>query len=213
MIDFALDLLKTSLNGHLRTMARVSPDSTEFEQERVSFPKQSKGDSLEFPLNTISMVLVNVEQERTMRRGDPFARVSRNTETSKNGESHQIQPDIPLSLFVLFVARFEEYRTSLEQLSRTIQYFQSTPVFGSPSFDEGIGQLVMELHTLSLAEQHEIWSLLRQPYHPSALYRVRMVVFQDASASPSPQTNMMDLKFNHKESEVVPENVTVERMP
>ncbi|MCA8991584.1 MAG: DUF4255 domain-containing protein [Planctomycetaceae bacterium] len=213
MIDFALDLLKTSLNGHLRTMARVSPDSTEFEQERVSFPKQSKGDSLEFPLNTISMVLVNVEQERTMRRGDPFARVSRNTETSKNGESHQIQPDIPLSLFVLFVARFEEYRTSLEQLSRTIQYFQSTPVFGSPSFDEGIGQLVMELHTLSLAEQHEIWSLLRQPYHPSALYRVRMVVFQDASASPSPQTNMMDLKFNHKESEVVPENVIVERMP
>ena len=91
-------------------------------------------------------------------------------------------------LFVLVVARFpEDYRLSLHHLSRVVGYFQSHRVFNrenSPDLHERIPQVMMELVTPSFAEQNEIWGALRVSYQPSALYRVRMVVFADEEARP-----------------------------
>ena len=39
---------------------------------------------------------------------------------------------------------------------------------------------MLELVTLPQGEQNEIWSALRVSYQPSALFRVRLVVFRDA---------------------------------
>ena len=50
-----------------------------------------------------------------------------------------------------------------------------------------IDKLVLELVTQPLAEQNEIWSALRIGYHPSVLFRVRMVVFRDADGAAVPQ--------------------------
>ena len=44
----------------------------------------------------------------------------------------------------------------------------------------------MELTTLPFAEQNEVWSALRTTYHPSVLYKVKMVVFKDEETVATP---------------------------
>ena len=39
-------------------------------------------------------------------------------------------------------------------------------------------KLVMELITLPFSEQNEVWSSLRVPYHPSVLYKAKMIVYR-----------------------------------
>ena len=57
----------------------------------------------------------------------------------------------------------------------------------APELSENIEQLVMELVTLPFSEQNEVWSSLRVTYHPSVLYKVKMVVFQDEDAVGMPE--------------------------
>ena len=89
---------------------------------------------------------------------------------------------------MLFVARFpDDYSRSLHHLSGVIRYFQNHRVFNhenSPELAESVSQLVLELVTPSFAEQNELWGTLRSAYQPSAMYKVRMVVFQDEDARP-----------------------------
>jgi hypothetical protein len=99
-----------------------------------------------------------------------------------------------LNLYVLFVARFKEYQDALYNLSRIIRYFQSHRLFNAqnaPALPEGIDQLVLELTTLPFAEQNEVWNALRTTYHPSLLYKVKMVVFQEEEVMALPATQEM----------------------
>jgi hypothetical protein len=69
-------------------------------------------------------------------------------------------------------------------MSRIIQHFQQHRVLdhhNAPELKESIPQLIMELVTQSFSEQNEIWNVLRTTYHPSVLYRARLVVFRDES--------------------------------
>ncbi|HET7713657.1 MAG TPA: Pvc16 family protein, partial [Patescibacteria group bacterium] len=60
-------------------------------------------------------------------------------------------------------------------------------------------QLIIELVTLSFSEQNEIWGALRVAYQPSALYRVKMVVFYDNEARESaPTIEERSFTFQHE---------------
>ena len=88
-----------------------------------------------------------------------------------------------LNLYALFVARYSVYQQALENLSQVIQFFQSNRVFKHPSavgLSNKIEQLTVELVTLPFAGQNEVWNALRASYHPSVLYRVKVLVFQDS---------------------------------
>jgi hypothetical protein len=139
-------------------------------------------DAVSFPANAVSLALVRIEEDPTIRRPDPYLQVT------ADGVRKRAEPDIRLNLFVLVVARFpDDYRLSLHHLSRVVGYFQNHRVFtreNSPELHERIPQLMLELVTPSFAEQNEIWGALRVSYQPSALYRVRMVVFADDEARP-----------------------------
>jgi len=52
----------------------------------------------------------------------------------------------------------------------------------APGLPAGIPQLAMELLTLPLNEQNDLWNALRAAFQPSLLYRVRMLVFEDGRA-------------------------------
>lgn len=182
MIGDVLCLLRDRLNAHLgASLPDVGSDSVE---ERVQLIDGEKSDPVEFRLNAITVLLVNIEQETSQRSADPYLRTP--------GESNlrKLQPEIRLNLYVLFIARFKAYEQGLNQLSQVIHFLLSHRALdhvNAPALSPQIDKLVLELVTQPMAEQNEIWSALRVSYHPSVLFRVRMLVFRDAQGAAVPQ--------------------------
>lgn len=182
MIGDVLCLLRDQLNAHLgASMPDPGPDTAE---ARVQLIDGEKSDPVEFRLNAITLLLLNIEQETSQRSADPYLRTP--------GESNlrRLQPEIRLNLYVLFVARFKVYEQGLNQLSLVIRFLLTHRALdhdNTPGLSTQIDKLVLELVTMPLSEQNEIWSALRASYQPSVLFRVRMVVFRDAEGAAVPQ--------------------------
>ena len=179
MINETLVFLKNSLNTLLSSGGKPHDP----QEDQVVFPVGQNMESLNLKLGAVSIVLINLEQENVLRAPDLYLR------TLPDGTVQKVQPEIRLNLYVLFVAHYQQYEDSLRNLSAIIQYFQDHRLItqhDSPELNENIEQLVIELVTLSFSELNEVWSSLRLSYHPSALYRVKMVVFQAEAATGMP---------------------------
>lgn len=177
MLDKVLVFLKDHLNQHLRPGADLA--SGETQEKAVVFVDGEKLDPITFKLGAISALLINVEEENALRSPTPYQSVS------PTGDTIRINPDIRMNLYVLFVARYKRYESGLAQLSAVIRHFQSHRVFdqqNAPELGADIEKLVMELVTLPLPEQNDLWNALRTTYHPSVLYKVSMVVFRDEAS-------------------------------
>ena len=167
-IKFLLDRLNKAL-------PRNSDGAAE---DLFTYVRADRDDAVGFKSGAVSILLVRIEEDTTMRPPDAYARVT------VEGAHQRIAPEIRLNLYVLFVARFpDDYGRALAQLSAVIRYFQNHRVFNednSEDLGKDISLLIMELLTPTFAEQNEIWSALRVAYQPSALYKLKLVVFQDA---------------------------------
>lgn len=140
-------------------------------------------DAIKFPLNKVTPLLINVEEEAHLRSGDRFSKIS------VNGNRESVFPDVRLNLYILFVSHFQEYTDALNYLSLIVKYFQSHPVLdhqNTPGLHKDIDKLIIELKTMPISEQNEVWNALRSAYRPSLLYRVKMLVFQDAPSLTAP---------------------------
>lgn len=169
MIDQAMTFLRDQLNQYLKLKANILED-------KVGFIKGDNSEAVNFENDSITLMLVNLEEERILRPADRYE------VTISNGLKIGGSPEIRLNLFVLFVARFNDYTQSMKLLSLVIQFFQSHFVFdheNAPDLSQDIEKLIVELNTLSFNEQNEIWNALRRTYLPSALYKIRMIVFRD----------------------------------
>ena len=137
-------------------------------------------DAVSFKSDAVSMLLIRIEEDATLRPPDLYAR------GSSDGTRQKVEPEIRMNLYILFVARFpDDYSRALHNLSRVIRYFQNHRVFNqenSPDLDDGLYQLILELVTPSFSEQNEIWGSLRAAYLPSAMYKLKLIVFQDQDA-------------------------------
>lgn len=177
MIGDVLVFLKNHLNEHLKARAELIREQPG--GDKVVFVDGDKMDPLTFAPGAVTALLINVEEERTLRAADPYIRVA------DNGGQQRVQPDIRMNLYVLFVARFKQYEQAWHHLSQIIQYFQSHRVLDhqtAPHLEDAIERLTMELVTLEFAQQNEVWNALRASHHPSILYRVKLVVFRDREA-------------------------------
>jgi len=175
MLKDVLVFLKDHLNQNLRPGAALAADNSV--EETVVFVDGDKMDPVTFKSGAVSVLLINVEEENTLRRADRFVGVG------ANGEAVRINPDIRMNLYVLFVARYKDYETGLSQLSRIVGHFQNHRVFdrqNAPELAEEIEKLTLELITLPLSEQNDLWNALRTAYHPSVLYKVGTIIFRDA---------------------------------
>ena len=192
MIDRVLVFLRDQLNEAMRR--GVDGPGTE---DAVVFVDGDKLDPLTLKTGAINALLVNLERDAVMRRDDPFMR------QLADGSSVRARPDVRLNLHVLFVARFQVYEAGLAALSAVLGFFQSNPVFDgrtAPGLDPRIGRLMIDLHTLPLSEQNDLWGSLRLAYHPSLLFKVRMLVVEDADIAPaSVITEPPQLELAHAE--------------
>ncbi len=146
MIGEALVFLKDHLNAVLK--ANSGDSGSLASGDKVVFVEGEQLESVMFPSGAISTLLINLEEERALRGPDPYGR------TGANGTRARIQPDIRMNLYLLFVARFREYRQAWGQLSQIIEYFQSHRVFdreNAPALPPSIERLIMELVTLEFA--------------------------------------------------------------
>ncbi len=188
MIDSVLVFMKDRVNSCLN-MEAISIDSTD--KDPVTFVDYSKTtDSITFKLNAVTLLMVNAEQERALRDPDRFAR------PGARGGIQRVHPEIRLNLFVLFVVRYSSYENGLGYLSRIIRYFQTNPAFdhqSAPELDDEIDRLVIELVTLPLAQQNDLWSALRTTYFPSVLYKVGLIVYRDQAAESVRQVEEIEI--------------------
>jgi len=192
MIDKVLVFIRDILNVHLTAAAPGMPPSAE---DAVVFLDGDKSDPISFQLNAVTALLISVEQEHVLRAANPWQRVA------ADGMAYQVRPDLRLNLNVMFVARFKQYQQALAQLSRIMTFFQSNPILDprtAPLLPQDIQQLSLDLLTLPLAEQNDVWNALRAAFQPSLLYRVRTIVIPDSQAlvvgpvTGEPQRDMID---------------------
>lgn len=175
MIDKALLAIKTRLNEHLHAQTVIGGSVPH--DDKVVFVDGKSLNNLEFALNAVSILIVNIEEEKTLRRANPYTR------STADGTRVAVQPDIRLNAYLLFVSR-ADYLTAWSYLSHTIEYFQKHRVFdqqSTPDLDPRVERLTMELLTLDFSSQNEIWSALRVTQHPALLYKVQLLIFRDES--------------------------------
>ena len=187
MIHEVLTLLKNNLNSYLQSVQ----DADHSQEERVVFVDAEKMDPLVFQKGAVSTLLINIEEENTLRAAERYVR------TLPDGSQQKTLPEIRLNLYVLFVTRFTQYEQALSHLSLVIQYFQNHRVIdhhNTPDLSDKIEKIIVELITLPLSEQNDLWNALRTTYQPSVLYKVKMIVFGDDDALAVPAIEEKDLR-------------------
>lgn len=161
--------------------------------DKVVFLDGDQLEPLTFKLGAVSELLINVEEERVLRHADPYMR------KAEDGTIQRVQPDIRLILYVLFVARFKQYEAAWHHLSTIIEHFQTVRMFekeSAPGLPDGVEKLVLELVTLSFAEQNEVWNALRITHHPSILYRVKLLALRDRMPEARPQLDESEIRIS-----------------
>ncbi|MFN0195028.1 MAG: DUF4255 domain-containing protein [Aestuariivirga sp.] len=174
MIDGILSFLLDRLNKALPRDFAGDP-----KEELFCYVGTDKDDAVNFKSDAVSMLLLRIEEDTALGPPDRYAR------PSSDGNRQKVEPEIRMNLWILFAARFSEYVQALRHLSRVVRYFQNHRVFNqenSPDLKDPLQKVIVELVTPSLSEQNDIWAMLRVAYLPSALYKVRLVVFQDEDA-------------------------------
>lgn len=126
----------------------------------------------------IIISLINIEENRISRDPQNYAR---------NGlDIKNKNPAVHLYLTLLFTSVRHEggYGKALEIVQNTIAFFQKKYVFdhaNTPSLDAGIEKLILEMVSLNMEQLHQLWSMLGGKYHPSIVYRMRMVTIDSVS--------------------------------
>lgn len=122
----------------------------------------------------LSVMLVNIEEEK-------FLKVQVQRERRTGDQIQFANPEIKLNLLVLLAANpgVNNYPAALNSLSNAITFFQGTSFFDKTAFPElapEIEQFSVELFSLTLEQQNQLWASLGAKYLPSVVYKIRLIV-------------------------------------
>jgi hypothetical protein len=191
LIGAALTYLRDKVNSHLQD------GETDSGQPLVVFVEGDKIDPLNIQSGRVNILVVNVEEERELRGANPYY----------DERSQRINPDIPLTISALFIARFNDYPTSWNYLTDIIRFFQSHPVLeradnqahSTNNMPEGIESLRCEMVSLNFQQQNEVWGALRITQHPALLYKIKLVTLRDPHPQSSEKTKNVIVKLINQE--------------
>jgi Pvc16 N-terminal domain len=161
MINEALEYIRRELRDHLG----VTDGEVTIESARV----MAENDLADGALIT----LVNIEEEPALRNTPHALQVA--------GRPMRREPSVYMNLYLQFSFDFQDYGTSLLNLSNTIALFQHRRFFraedaspGNP-FPPGLGRLIFEHHNMSFEALNNLWSIMGGSLFPSVIYKVRLV--------------------------------------
>jgi len=129
----------------------------------------------------ILLSLINIEEETLLRNPENFFKRN-NSVVYKNPPMH-FNATIMFGAFHTDPDREQAYTDSLTYIQKIIGFFQRESVFdpsNSPDLPSGIEKLVFELVNLNLEQLHHLWTLLGGKYIPSVVYKMRMVIIDEA---------------------------------
>ncbi len=167
MIDFALTFLRDELSSYLTSLYKL-PDKA------ILASPAAQGGAPQ-PENTISITLVNIEPEATVR--------NMAADRMQGTEFQKLNPALKLNLKVLFATNFTDYAESLKFLSATLAFFQGRNVFtpqNSPRL-KFLDRLLLELEPTTYQEWSFISGMLGIKHTPSAVYKVRLLTIQEGT--------------------------------
>jgi len=180
MINDALDLIVSLINDYIG----VIPD--EVTLGNISLIDAFQDSSASQLNDKVIASVINIEQEPVLRNL-PY----RKTVNGEDGmpQSQEQPPPVYLNVYVLFGANKnpQNYNDALLRISQIIAFFQRqnlfTPANTPPLGTTNIQKLIFDLYSTSLEELNHIWSVNGGKYIPSVLYKMRMIMIQDADPS------------------------------
>ncbi|AXT61406.1 DUF4255 domain-containing protein [Aquimarina sp. AD10] len=187
MINTVLSVLKDKLNEYLKNLGTTELDV-------VEFINTNNNDPVSFTDDKVTPFLINVAEDRKFRNADQYSGII------QNGIRTQISPEIRIELQILFVSKFSDYNQALKFLSHVIKFFQVhrvlTPLSAPQLSEENIEKLTIELISLPLEEQNQIWHSLNTSYLPSVLYKIRLLSFIDELSVEFVGKNASEISLN-----------------
>jgi Pvc16 N-terminal domain len=141
--------------------------------------------TLSDPGNTepnVLLSLINIEEEVLLRNPENYIK--------KDSSAVYKNPPMHFNITIIFGAYkpnqdtlTTNYEDSISKIQRVIGFFQRQNVFDRTNFPDlpgGIEKLIFELVNLNLEQLHHLWSMLGGKYIPSVVYKMRMVVIDEA---------------------------------
>lgn len=124
----------------------------------------------------VVLSLVNIEEEKALKNSPNFVKENNNVRT--------FSPVVHLNLYLLFSCAHETYETALTKISRIIGFFQRKNTYTADSaavpFPANIEKLILDLYSLNFEQMNHLWGTLGGKYHPSVLYKMRLLHIQES---------------------------------
>lgn len=143
----------------------------------------------------IIITLVNIEEDRISRNPINYQR--------SGMDIHLKNPAINLNLTLLFTAFPKlSYENALKSLQSVIEFFQKQHVFdhtNSMDLDSGIEKLIIEMISINIEQLNNLWSVMGGRYHPSVLYKMRMVTIDSVTEQEGGIIKEIETNFSLKE--------------
>ncbi|MCE9667741.1 DUF4255 domain-containing protein [Myxococcus stipitatus] len=171
MLDVALKFLAKELNSYLLTRT-----ASEFGKAELTRLVDDAGKYV-LKEDQLGVSLIHLDEERVFKSQVPEPRLA-------GGKNVLQEPPLKLNLHILYAARFTHYDQALRYLAHVLTFFQAHPSFtpeAYPGLDARIEKLTAELQSLSYEQVNQVWAFIGGKQLPSALYKVRMVLLQDAA--------------------------------
>lgn len=174
MIDKTLIYIRDQLNQHFKNSFAVSDDKVIL----TNLVESDGSSSIEIE-NKMVFFFLGLDEEASLK----------NTGASRggmgNGHFAGKVPPLFLNLHIFFCANFKgnNYLEGLYYLSSLVQFFQQNKVMipsASQEISKKTGRLSFELCKLSYDQMSHIWSSIGAKLLPSVLYRVGILVYDEA---------------------------------
>lgn len=192
MLNQALGAIIDRLNTFIGT---VDPEVV---LGNVSMIDSSQDSSTQALNDKVVASVINIMQEKSLRNR-PFRRSVLVGDDEHEGVERQ--PEIYLNIYLLFAANKNEYSVALQRISQVISFFQRQFVFTStdlPVLDTlEMNRLIFDLYSVDFEELNQLWSILGGKYIPSAIYKMRLAIVQDAEEQETAIITEIERELDH----------------
>ena len=195
MIDLVLSAIVGLLNSHIGTAA------PEVVLGNLSMMESSSDDGNNIS-DRVVVSVVNIQQESTLRNLPSNRQILDN-----NGLPRGVarNPPLLLNVYVLIGANKMQYDVGLQRISQVLAFFQRNHIFTEDEIptlpDMNLEKVIFDLHSASIEELNQLWSIMGGKYIPSVIYKMRMAYIDSIEEDIEvPLVKSIEATFRNKNS-------------